>query len=171
MNSTRTLLLALFCALPALAMAQWQWIDQDGRKVFSDQPPPPETPASKILRQPSATKGGKSLSIVPQAPASAAIAASAPAPKLSGKDRALEDKRKAAEAAEADKKKEQDEQVAKARAENCTRAKRAKAEYDSGMRVARLNDKGEREVLDDAQRAAESKRMAETIAKDCVVAQ
>lgn len=41
------------------------------------------------------------------------------------------------------------------------------ATLDSGMRMARLNDKGEREVLDDAQRAAELKRVNQIIAQDC----
>jgi len=35
------------------------------------------------------------------------------------------------------------------------------------MRLARVNDKGEREVLDDKQRADETKRMRDTIAADC----
>ena len=33
--------------------------------------------------------------------------------------------------------------------------------------MARLNDKGEREVLDDAQRSAELKRVNQIIAQDC----
>ena len=43
----------------------------------------------------------------------------------------------------------------------------AKATLESGMRMARVNDKGEREVLDDAQRAAELKRVNAIIASDC----
>jgi hypothetical protein len=36
MNLFRATLMALVCAAPALCMAQWQWVDKDGRKVFSD---------------------------------------------------------------------------------------------------------------------------------------
>ena len=43
----------------------------------------------------------------------------------------------------------------------------AKANLDSGMRMARTNDKGEREVLDDAQRADELKRVNAIIASEC----
>ena len=50
MKSLRLLLLAAACAMPALALAQWQWIDKDGRKVFSDRPPPADVPESKILK-------------------------------------------------------------------------------------------------------------------------
>ena len=35
------------------------------------------------------------------------------------------------------------------------------------MRIAQLNAKGEREILDDAQRAAEVKRLQQVIARDC----
>ncbi len=171
MNSLRALLVALACAVPVVCIAQWQWVDKDGRKVFSDQPPPSDVPAKNILKQPSGPKG-KSMAYVDPTPAAASAPAkpAASAPKLSGKDKELEDKKKLAEAAAADKKKAQDEEVVKMRAENCTRAKRSKAEYDSGARIAQLNAKGEREFLDDAQRAAESKRLDVVIAADCKVA-
>jgi hypothetical protein len=88
-------------------------------------------------------------------------------PKLSGKDKELQDKKKLAEAAEAEKKKAQEEELAKMRADNCERAKRSKASFDSGVRISRTNAKGEREFLDDAQRAAETKRLEKLIANDC----
>ena len=70
-------------------------------------------------------------------------------------------------AAEAAKKKAEEQKVAAARADNCKRARSAKADLDSGVRIARTNAKGEREVLDDAQRAAEQKRIAGIIQSDC----
>ena len=42
---------------------------------------------------------------------------------------------------------------------------------ESGMRLARTNDKGEREILDDKQRADETQRTRQdVIAADCEVA-
>ena len=82
-------------------------------------------------------------------------------------DKALEEKKKQNEAAEAARKKADEERAAASRAENCKRAMSAKATLESGMRMARVNDKGEREVLDDAQRAAELKRVNAIIASDC----
>jgi len=38
---------------------------------------------------------------------------------------------------------------------------------DSGIRMARMNDKGEREILDDAARAAELERTQAIIQSDC----
>ena len=172
MNPLRKTLLGLAFALPAVCFAQWQWIDKDGRKVFSDQAPPPEIPAKSILRQPgsktrTATASVTAAAADPAASAAQVAKAAASAPKLTGKDKELEEKKKKAEAAEADKKKAQEEEVAKQRAENCTFARRNKATFDSGVRIARTNDKGEREFLDDATRAVEIKRVDAIIARDC----
>jgi len=165
MNALRLTLAALACSVPLLAAAQWQWIDKDGRKVFSDQAPPAEVPAHRILRQP----GVRPAAAETAAPVAAAApkAAEAAAPRPSGKDKELEAKKKAAEAAEAEKKKAEEMKLAEARAENCGRARSAKATYDSGARVARVNAQGEREFLDDNQRAAEVKRLEAVIARDC----
>jgi len=166
MKLLRLALLASLAAAPALCLAQWQWIDKDGRKVYSDQSPPADIPAKNILKQP----GVRSPSVAIAEPASASSEPAKPAasaPKLAGKDKELEEKKKKAEAAEADKKKAYDEQVAKVRADNCERAKRSKASFDSGARIARTNAKGEKEFLDDATRASESKRLETIIATDC----
>jgi hypothetical protein len=167
MKLFRLLTLAVACAAPALALAQWQWVDKTGRKVFSDQPPPPDIPASSILRQP----GGRAVAPDPAPQAEAAKPGTPPAPKITGKDPALEEKRKRAEAAEAEKAKAEEEKLAQGRAENCQKAKRAKATLDSGMRISRVNDKGEREVLDDAARDKELKSYEAAIARDCAPAQ
>ena len=166
----RALALAAVCALPAAACAQWMYLDKDGRKVFSDKAPPPEVPAKDILRQPGMKGGMRPVAEEPVAVAAPAPAA-ASAPKISGKDKELEERRKQAEAAEAEKARAKAEAFAKAQGENCARARQAKATYDSGQRVARLNAKGEREYVDDAQRQAEVKRLEGVIASDCKTAQ
>ena len=166
MKSARTALLALACLVPLVASAQWQWIDKSGRKVFSDQAPPPEIAADKILKRPGPR--GRSVDAQPAPETAAAAAAAAPAlPKVTGKDKVLDEKKKQMDAAEAEKKKAQEEKVAAMRAENCTRARSAKATYDTGVRISRVNDKGEREILDDKQRAAELKHLEGVIARDC----
>ena len=153
---------ALFCASLS-ASAQWQWLDSGGRKVFSDQAPPPEVPEKNILKRP----GGAAR----PAPAPAAAPASAPAsaavPRVSGKDTALEEKKKQAEAEAAAKQKAEEEKYQKTRAENCQRARQAKRTFDSGVRLGRLNEKGEQIFLDEAGRAAEAKRIEEVIAVEC----
>ncbi|WP_298926795.1 DUF4124 domain-containing protein [uncultured Ramlibacter sp.] len=173
MNRFRALTLALGCALPLAAAAQWVWLDKDGRKVYSDQSPPASIPAKSILKQP----GGKAMqppeaTPAAEAPAGAVAAASAPKVaasglKVSGTDKALEEKKKQADAAEATKKQAEAERVSKIKAENCERAKRSKASFDSGVRIAYTNAKGERDIMDDAMRASEAKRLDGIIATDC----
>jgi hypothetical protein len=91
----------------------------------------------------------------------------APAAKGAGVDKELEAKKKQAADAEAAKKKADEERITKAKIENCARAKQAKATFDSGVRVARTNAAGEREVMDDAARDAETKRIQSIIDRDC----
>ena len=156
------------------ASAQWQWTDKDGRRVFSDRSPPAEIQEKDIVKRPP----GSGKTALPPAAASGAVsaspsaAASGPAvktsaPKLSGKDAELEAKKKKAEDEEAAKKKAEDEKLAKAKAENCERAKTGLATLQSGVRMASVNAKGEREVFDDAKRLAETKRAQEAIDSSC----
>ena len=176
MNSFRTLLLIAVVALAGgAAHAQWQWTDKDGRKVFSDRAPPPDVPAKNILRQP----GVKTRGIDTAANTAPVKAASAPnppngdsppnsdTPKLSGVDKELADKKKLADAAVAAKTKADGEQTAKARADNCQRARNNKVVMDSGVRVSQTNAQGERAVMDDAARAAELKRIQTVIDASC----
>ena len=178
MKMHKLLLLAVACTWAMGAAAQWQWIDKDGRKVFSDRPPPQEIPDKSILKQP-----GPGVPRTAAAPAAAQPADGAPAaaaaqpasaPKLaasapgSGKDKELEEKKAQAEAAEAAKKKAEDEKIAKAKAENCTRARAAKAAFDAGKPITQANAQGEKIFLDGPARAAEAKRIDEIVASDCV---
>jgi hypothetical protein len=170
MNVLRATLIGLALAAPLACLAQWQWIDKDGRKVFSDQSPPADIPAKNILRSPGGKAAPAPEAHAPAGSASQPAAAAAPAasaPKLAGKDKDLEAKKKAGESAEAQKKKAQEEEIAKARADNCERAKVSKQTFDTGVRISRLNAKGEREFMDENSRAAEVKRLEGVIARDC----
>lgn len=165
-SPARTLLLVASALCCTAALAQWQWVDSAGRKVFSDTPPPAGVPDKSILKRP-----GPSL-VAPvaaesSAPAATASTATAAAPKLSGRDEQLEARKKQAEAEEQAKKKAEDEKVAKARQDNCERAKRNKTTMDSGIRIATTNAKGEREIMDDKARAAENQRLNAIIQSDC----
>ncbi len=144
------------------AAAQWMWRDANGKPVFSDRPPPADIPDRNIVQRPSGTQ----RAAAPAPAAASAPAAALPAPP-SGQDKELEQRRQQAEAAEAAKQKAAQEVQAKARAENCARARQNKASLDSGIRITRTNAQGEREFLDDAQRAAETRRTQDIIARDC----
>ena len=155
----------LLLGVSSLAFGQWQWLDKNGRKVFSDRAPPPDVPDKSILKRPalapqtdSTTTGANNAA----APATTPV----PAP-VSGLDKELEAKKKQTAEAETARRKAIEEANAKIRADNCIRAKQAKANHESGMRMARTNAKGEREFLDDTARAEELKRIQSAIETEC----
>lgn len=158
----------------SVAMAQWMWIDGTGKKVFSDTAPPASIPDKNVLKRPGARVEPRLVEPTADdqdTQDKAAAPEKAASPVVSGRDDELEAKKKKAEqqakeAAEAKRKAELDK-YAKDRAENCSRAKQAKATMDSGIRIATVNAKGEREIMDDKGRAAEHKRIEDIIRSDC----
>ncbi|MGP1424534.1 MAG: DUF4124 domain-containing protein [Ottowia sp.] len=178
--TVRALAAASFAALAVAASlpahAQYQWIDGSGRRVFSDQPPPPGTPQKNILKQPAARPAAPAPA-ADEAESSAADSAAAPAaaPQAStpqaaaptAQDKALQEKLKKAEAEEAAKKKAEADRLAAQKAENCKRAISAKALLDSGQRIMQSDGKGGRSFMSPEQRAAETKRIEEVMRNDC----
>ncbi|MGJ7556426.1 DUF4124 domain-containing protein [Variovorax sp. RB3P1] len=169
MKFVHWLVLGCVVALPLSASAQWQWLDKNGKKVFSDQAPPPDIPEKNILRRVGPLPVARSTANpnVDAAPAEGAADAApkaAAAPKPTGVDKELEEKTKKAEA---DEKARQAAEAAKAKADNCALARQGKATVDSGIRIAKVNAKGEREIMDDSARAAEQKRIQSVIDSDC----
>ena len=162
-------LLGTTLAVPA--SAQWKWRDKNGVQ-YSDLPPPPGVAEADILQRPAAAsrKGITPVSAAPAAPAaSAASGAQGLAPKTV--DSELEAKRKKTEE-EANAKKKAEEKaeetrVAAAKADNCTRAQTQLRTLDSGVRLAQMNEKGERIVMDDTARASETKRARDMITQNC----
>jgi hypothetical protein len=166
MKLIQTLLLAAMAGLCFSASAQWQWIDKDGHKVFSDRAPPPDILDKNIVKRP----GGRGPKVTLPADideTAASTTAPASAGKPTGLDKELEAKKKQAQEAELAKRKADEERVAKAKIENCARAKQAKATFDSGARVGRINAAGQQEVMDEAARAEEMARIQGIMARDC----
>ncbi len=163
------LLAATLLSLPA--EAQWKWKDKSGHVQYSDLPPPLGTPEQDILTRPNAAS--RRAGPVPNAPVSivssstpaSAAASGALVPRMA--DPELEARRKKAETDAAAKQKADEQRVAAAKAENCARAKTQLTTLESGIRMARANANGEREFLDDKQRADETKRTKDVISVDC----
>lgn len=154
--------IVLLSSLCLPAAAQWKWRDKNGQTQYSDLPPPQGTPESAVLQRPSGAK----LRSMPAADTEAAASAPAlPAPKTVEPE--LEAKLRKAEQEKAAKSKVEDEKIAAQRAENCTRARSQMRVIDDGLRIARINEKGEREILDDKGRAEEASRAKAVIASDC----
>ena len=150
------------------ASAQWLWIGKDGHKVFSDRSPPGDVLDKDIIKRPNGTlrPANQPVIEVPQGRASAPVL-KASAPRLSGKDAELEARKKKAEDEEASKRKAEEEKAAKTKADNCDRAKTSLATLQSGVRIASVNANGEREIMDDDKRDAESKRAQSLIDSSC----
>jgi hypothetical protein len=141
MNRFFSLLLATL-VVAAPAYAQYSWIDEHGTRVFSDRPPPPGTPPSRILKAP---RGA--------APAEAAPAETVKpaAPALADRDAAF--RKRAAERAADETKATEDAQRKAGNAEQCAAARRSEAALTSGVRLTDMDDKGERYVVTDDEKA------------------
>ena len=173
MKFSQYFLIGISSLMSASSFAQWQWIDVDGHRVFSDRAPPPDVADNNILTRPvvRAVKNDQLTASVAGAGSGVAVASqasgAASAPKISGADKELMEKKKLAEQEQTAKRQAEQERALKTQIENCSRAKQAKATFDSGIRMGRMNEKGEREVLDDSARATEIKRIQTLIETDC----
>jgi hypothetical protein len=155
-----TAVLVLAACLSTPAFAQWKWRDKSGQVTVSDLPPPRDVADKDVLQRPSDAV---------RKPSAAARPASAPASAADKMhvDPELEARRKRAEQDQAVQRRQEDDRQAADRAENCRRAQAQLRSLESGMRLARVNDKGEREILDDKQRAEESRVAREAVAANC----
>jgi hypothetical protein len=155
----RWLVMMLIAVLCLPASAQWKWRDSTGRTQYSDLPPPPGTPDSSILLRPAAA---------PVRASSAAAAASvALLPPAKTVEPELEKKLREEKEAKAAKAKLEEQKIAAQKADSCTRARNQLLGLNEGLRVASVNSKGEREVLDDKGRADETQRVKAIIKADC----
>ncbi len=163
-NVLGTLVSTLLCLGMATAQAaNWKYRDAQGHIVVSDLPPPAGVQDKDILERPTTVVRRAPA----QAPAASAPANANPTAVAQNIDPELEARRKKATTEQELKQKVQDEKDAAQRAENCSRAKSHLSALGDGQRIARTNDKGEREILDDKGRAEEMQRARQVIASDC----
>ncbi len=150
--------LGLLLGVPAAAFAQWMWKDDAGHTVYSDQPPPTSVPQSRILRTPS----GRAT---PE-PASGAEPTDATKPKsLAEQD--LEFKKHQKELAEASKKDQEEAARKQANQERCQALRASLSTLQSGVRIARTDDQGQRYFVDDTTRQNEAQRVQSDISGNC----
>ena len=162
--NSKLVLLAVLFALGASAQTApmppaWKWRDAAGQVHVSDLPPPLTIPAKDILDRPPLQR---KVAAAAASAASTVVASTGPKsdPELDAR------RKRAVDEQGAQQRQQQDKDMA-ARAENCTRAKGALAGLADGQRMTRTNAKGEREVLDDKDRADEVQRARAVITSDC----
>lgn len=160
---------ALFVAA-SCAHSQWKWVDAQGRSVYSDLAPPPDVPEVRILKRPGGTPANPDADASAQTQSTGATPATGATPNAAqprGVDAALEARKKQAALADAARQKAEQEKASKARADNCKRARSAKATLEAGGRLAQINTAGEPVVMDDATRAAEIRHAQSVMDADC----
>ena len=141
------------------AQAQWAWKDDNGRVVYSDRPPPASVKQDRIVRQP-----GMAPIVSSDTADEKANAASAP---KTWAEREAEYKKRQTERANAEKKTTEEKTQQTQRRADCERARSYLATLESGTRILRTDNNGERSYLDDTQRDAELTRAREAVAKSC----
>ena len=166
----RFMMLALLgLALSTPALAQWKWRDAQGQVLYSDRPPPQSVPEKDILQTPvAATRRIQVISSLPLGASAPAETASQPKVKAESKsDAEAEARRVKAEQEQAAKASADEQKNAAARSENCSRARGYLRSLESGLRITRTTETGEREILDDKQRSLEMQRARNVMNSDC----
>ncbi len=160
-RSTSPLRLLAACILlfgGGLAHAQYAWIDEKGVRQFSDRPPPPSTPAHRILKAP-----GRSLPPAPGAEPAPGAAAAAMGPKtLAQREQDYVERSKMRE--EQDKKDAAQVQRRRELAENCQAARDMRAQVESGIRIAKVGAGGERSFMSDQEKTVQLARANKLLA-------
>jgi hypothetical protein len=146
------------CALAGSASAQHVWLDEKGVKQYSDIPPPPSVPASRILSQPG--------SRTPASQAEIKTDASIPrGQEMTLAERDADFRKRRAEQAEKEKKAAEEAQLAAEKAKSCERVRNHYQTLSSGQRVVQADQNGKQSFLSDEQRGQElreSRRMLDT---------
>lgn len=171
MKLTQLIFGVALAGLSFTAIAQWQWIDKDGRKVFSDRAPPIEIPDKDIIKRPAGRLAAPApaADVADGASAEPGGSASTPLPtnKPSALDKALEEKKKQAKEAELAKRKMDEAIALKARVENCARLKQSQTTLSSNAPIGQINASGGREIMSEPARVQELQRVQAAIAQEC----
>jgi hypothetical protein len=126
-----------------LAHAQYSWLDDKGARVYSDRPPPPGTPAGRILKAPHGVE-----------PATAPAAPGWKQREADYRERSAQRDKEEREA-DARRRKERDAQ--------CTWARTAQKQLEASRRLEWKNEKGEQEMMSDETRAREKQRVQQIL--------
>jgi len=143
--------LAVLLACSVVAAQVYKWVDKDGKVQFTDTPPPPSA----------AKEDAKKINVKP---ANGSTPGTAPK-KLADANKDFEKRRTEAttKSKKDDEKKADDEK----NAEVCNDAKSNLAELQSGRPMGKVDAKGDRALMSDEDRAAQSAKMQDIISKAC----
>lgn len=171
MKAQKMWIFAALSAFAGSALAQWQWVGDDGRKVFSDLPPPAHIAPQKILKRPAALVV-KPAAEAPEPAAQAKTHAAEPAgqqeQEAAHKEEAVKQAEEAAKLkAQAAKEKQEAAKLAQQRQINCQQAQAAQATLQSGRMLSHINERGEQGFISDEQRKQQLQRAQTVIKNEC----
>jgi len=149
--------------------AQWKWLDAQGVMHYSDVPPPATVPTRNILQRPTQTVAPMQTTGVTASASSASAGARHQAQQQAGSEleQKIAEKKAADQAAQEQAKLQQQQEQALQNQQNCLQAQQQLQILDSGQRMVQIDAQGQRNFMDDAQRAAERVRIAGLIAQFC----
>lgn len=182
-------------ASPAEAQARYEWADENGRKVYSDVPPPPGSRVTHLTlrgeraRPDSAPPSPDAQGAPNQAADGARAQAAAPVPTTTASihpaggaagaagaagmkpptvaDREMAFRKRQAEQAEAEQKTLAKAEDDRRQAQACDDGKASLRSLESGQRISRTNENGEREFIPDGEREARIRQLRSDLASRC----
>lgn len=163
--SLRLLFAGAVMLLSQLAHAQYSWIAPNGTRVFSDRPPPPGTPANRILKAPHRSDAAADSAAPAAAPQALSSLADKPKPP-SLADREADYNKRQAQRQQDDKKAQEEAAQRAARQEGCANARQEEAQLASGMRIRAVGADGQPGYMNDEERARRLARARQALA-DC----
>jgi hypothetical protein len=135
--------------------------------VYSDQPPPTSIPPDAVLQAPGLRASAERSSGTAGDAAKAPGAGTGSAAAVSSADRELEFRKRRMERAETERKAAEETAKTRQAAAACEETRAELRTLESGMRVSRVNERGEREFIDDEQRAARIEAARKTSREHC----
>lgn len=164
----RIVISLLVFAFAACAQAQqFKWVDKDGRVRYGDVPPagvkatPLKPPPGPAVQPGASSKDGKAAKDGKGAKDTKKTG------PLTAKEQEEEFRKRQAEQKKAEEKAALEEKERAANKQNCDNARTQLRELESGQRIARTNEKGERVFLEDDQRARDTAAARKAVAEWC----
>jgi len=143
--------LAIAALLASSALAQWKWTDADGSVTYSDRPPPPSIPSTRLRIQ---------------TPAPASSPAQDPG-RPSSADLEHEFRQRQAEREAAQRQADARRQAAETQARACESARDRLRSLESGRRLVEIDGSGERRVVTEEMRDERIRTLREDLRERC----
>lgn len=150
--------LALVAAMAAASAQNYKWVDKDGKVRYGDTPPP-GTKTTQLKPPPGPA--------APPAAAGSAAAKDAKKGPLTPAEQEQAFRKRQIDARAAEEKAQKGQAASAEKAQNCAGARESLVALESGQRIARTDEKGERYFIDDAQREKDIVRAREMVKRAC----